>query len=87
MPCVTELDSIRIIACRVQIREENLYLLFTLLFLFSHYLYADQTRHHVSMVVCNAMANVTLSLSLISSNHLHCLMLRSDYVKMYFKLL
>jgi ArsR family metal-binding transcriptional regulator len=32
MPCLTELSSIRIIVRRVQIREENLYLLLTLLF-------------------------------------------------------
>jgi hypothetical protein len=49
---MTELDSIRIHPCRVQIREENLYILLTLLF--SEYLLVDLTRCHVSMVVDSA---------------------------------
>jgi hypothetical protein len=50
---MAELHSIRAIVRRVQIREENLYLLLTLLF--SQYLYVDLTRCHVSMVVDSAM--------------------------------
>jgi hypothetical protein len=49
---MSELDSIRTIVCHVQIKEENLYLLLTLLF--SEYLYADLTRCHISMVVGSA---------------------------------
>jgi hypothetical protein len=53
---MAELDSIKTIARRMQIREENLYLFLTLLF--SQYLYADLTRCHVSMVVSSAMAKL-----------------------------
>jgi hypothetical protein len=74
---VAELNSIRIIARRVQIREENLYLLLTLLFSFSQYLYAGQTRCHVSMVVDNVMDNVASAmpsqhdLAAITCHHQH----------------
>jgi hypothetical protein len=58
MSCMAELDPRRIITPRVKIGEENLYFLLTLYFLFIQYLYADQTRYHVSIVVGNATANV-----------------------------
>jgi hypothetical protein len=53
MPCKAELDLLRTIVHRVQIREENLYLFLTLLF--SQYLYVDLTRCHISMVIDSAM--------------------------------
>jgi hypothetical protein len=51
----------RIIACRVQIMEENIYFLLLYYFLFIQYLYADQSKCHISMVMGNATANVALA--------------------------
>jgi hypothetical protein len=44
MPRVAELDSIRIIARRVQIRETIFTFFLLYYFLFTQYLYVDQTR-------------------------------------------
>jgi hypothetical protein len=46
MPRVDELDSIRIIAHRMQIREKIFTFFLLYYFLFTQYLYADQTRWH-----------------------------------------
>jgi hypothetical protein len=45
---VTELDSIKIIAY-MKIRDEIFTIFLLYYFLFAQYLYADQTRRHVSM--------------------------------------
>jgi hypothetical protein len=46
MPRMAELDSIRIIAHRMQIREKIFTFFLLYYFLFTQYLYADQTRWH-----------------------------------------
>jgi hypothetical protein len=55
---MVDLDSIRIIAHRAQIREENIYFLLTLLFPLYPILTSRSDQCHVSMVISSTTANV-----------------------------
>jgi hypothetical protein len=53
---VAELESIRIIDYRMQIREEIFTFFLLYYFLFTQYLYADQTTCHISMIIDSDIA-------------------------------